>query len=963
MASKIEKETSDKDEEILKKFSEFHSCLNELQESNRRILSRLDNLIQSPEDHRMRFQEEHGNAIAELENRIRMIESHDRRREKELEGLQQSLKSLMEKSDHCYGMIFSGGPGATVPSLRKNVEINADGISDIGVSQQQSGDVPVCRTSIQQEISFVTPEHGSFRMEDRDRNTASSINVLFQQETEQPILEGSEPRDTSELTVTVKPNATGFSALDIPRPETKGHNVIKEHPSSLRDSKKTSVDTHVPNILQPEMEGHAIKENMSSAESSTIDASFDSYTQGNRTVKLEGDIVSICHGADYNFGSVQRKDLKQRDHTEKKAQPSGSTYTENESGDVHSASNTSVHGDHILMMANSHKHSISKISDSGWKNPGPQWSQNVVPKVQQTMASSDSYSNQPVLKLRTSDHVTSSDHQIQQNSDYVAEYQNTINFSKNKNPVKENIDLDYDVKQEYMAPANWMFYVQRELGEALKNKVLGVHTVLCVDISASMRGGEAWDQTRIFVSSFLSGMEEIASEGKRNHEFVSLSVFGHETRVVQRLTTDFHLLHTSFDNLKLGGPTQMYGGLLMALAGHAAYSCPNLSHIRVYPRIILISDGKPTSPSLHAGPDINSESNQEQIESEILTAVVDKIAEMDIKIHCIPVGPDPNMKFLEKIAAKSKGKMYTYKDGRYLARRTRNIVYAGHALHHWKIMNRMQSLFGGEVSLEDLIMGMERGSFAAISMPGSAEMALQSKADKEHILALAKEALEEEAFEEADIMSSFYESTDPSSGLPPLGSRVRRGPDWMHEMQDNGGPGTVVGHNKERKHEVFVTWDRNGETANYRYSSQGYDVVLVEEPRLLQFDELIGVGCVVQRGKDWKWGNQDSVPGTKGVVIKVLEDGQVIVRWPDKSKKIYRYGADGCFDLEICNPFEDSSVGKKTQAVDITSSFDRQKTNSITSSFGGGMSAAESNATANMNQLFGKNIKKNKNAK
>lgn len=32
------------------------------------------------------------------------------------------------------------------------------------------------------------------------------------------------------------------------------------------------------------------------------------------------------------------------------------------------------------------------------------------------------------------------------------------------------------------------------------------------------------------------------------------------------------------------------------------------------------------------------------------------------------------------------------------------------------------------------------------------------------------------------------------SHLPPLGSRVRRGPDWKYNNQDQGGPGTIVGH-------------------------------------------------------------------------------------------------------------------------------------------------------------------------
>lgn len=44
---------------------------------------------------------------------------------------------------------------------------------------------------------------------------------------------------------------------------------------------------------------------------------------------------------------------------------------------------------------------------------------------------------------------------------------------------------------------------------------------------------------------------------------------------------------------------------------------------------------------------------------------------------------------------------------------------------------------------------------------------------------------------------SFMSNTElDSSHLPPLGSRVRRGPDWRYNNQDQGGPGTVVGHDR-----------------------------------------------------------------------------------------------------------------------------------------------------------------------
>ena len=40
-----------------------------------------------------------------------------------------------------------------------------------------------------------------------------------------------------------------------------------------------------------------------------------------------------------------------------------------------------------------------------------------------------------------------------------------------------------------------------------------------------------------------------------------------------------------------------------------------------------------------------------------------------------------------------------------------------------------------------------------------------------------------------------FEERDPQ--MPTLGTRVRRGPDWMWKEQDNYGPGTVIAHSNE----------------------------------------------------------------------------------------------------------------------------------------------------------------------
>ena len=49
--------------------------------------------------------------------------------------------------------------------------------------------------------------------------------------------------------------------------------------------------------------------------------------------------------------------------------------------------------------------------------------------------------------------------------------------------------------------------------------------------------------------------------------------------------------------------------------------------------------------------------------------------------------------------------------------------------------------------------------------------------------------------QQVDPDNMYKEST--SKMFPQIGSRVRRGPDWHWTDQDNGGPGTVVGHDEE----------------------------------------------------------------------------------------------------------------------------------------------------------------------
>lgn len=52
---------------------------------------------------------------------------------------------------------------------------------------------------------------------------------------------------------------------------------------------------------------------------------------------------------------------------------------------------------------------------------------------------------------------------------------------------------------------------------------------------------------------------------------------------------------------------------------------------------------------------------------------------------------------------------------------------------------------------------------------------------------------------EADGGEDLNRFEERNSQMPPLGSRVKRGRDWVWDDQDSLGPGTVIGHCKNSK--------------------------------------------------------------------------------------------------------------------------------------------------------------------
>ncbi|MCC6625585.1 MAG: hypothetical protein IT385_30385 [Deltaproteobacteria bacterium] len=203
--------------------------------------------------------------------------------------------------------------------------------------------------------------------------------------------------------------------------------------------------------------------------------------------------------------------------------------------------------------------------------------------------------------------------------------------------------------------------------------------------------------------------------------------------------------------------------------------------------------------------------------------------------------------------------------------------------------------------------------------------------------------------------------------LPP-GTRVKRGPDWKWEDQDQGGLGTVTRRSDIDDEWVVVRWDHGGNEA-YRYGAEGaYDLEVVPdappppltvgyrvrpapaaalppdlngevvEPPVGGWVEVkwsdgttrkmrvgaergwdivpvgpavpaIAVGDRVRRGADWRWGDQDQ--GGMGTVIALDPvDPWVSVWWDHGDDNNYRWGQDDAFDVEIVQGATFPPIGK-----------------------------------------------------
>lgn len=406
----------------------------------------------------------------------------------------------------------------------------------------------------------------------------------------------------------------------------------------------------------------------------------------------------------------------------------------------------------------------------------------------------------------------------------------------------------------------------------------GMDFIFILDTSASMEG-EGFRQMKGVVTTILNEFE------RRSLLDINVAVitFGHQNKYLRYCSNRYYDIKRSLDDIQCGGPSPLGAGLLLTVGTRGAVGISNIGKWHVQPKIVLISDGIATDHHYPEGPEDTEPGSDKRLEIEDLVNLVQQIAERN-SIWCVPVG-NPDMPVLEMISGLTTGgKIVHLHEAKKIGRFPHNVKVA-EQLH--RLINTKEK--------------MDREIFQATMSDILPDLDL-TQSDWDDIYEMATSPGEEfKTMEDIIEEAEDAECQERYPNMPPIGTRVRRGPGWKWGDQDSHGPGTVTGHSKNPGW-ISVMWD-SGAGFQYRYGADGmFDIVVCDSPRVL-VDQLIAVGCLVTRGADWEWGDQDGGEGSIGVIYRVNDSAIVHVRWPNGEKSNYRFGFDGKFDVKVCDPF------------------------------------------------------------
>ncbi|XP_052701637.1 uncharacterized protein LOC128178481 isoform X6 [Crassostrea angulata] len=358
-----------------------------------------------------------------------------------------------------------------------------------------------------------------------------------------------------------------------------------------------------------------------------------------------------------------------------------------------------------------------------------------------------------------------------------------------------------------------------------------VPVVLLLDISNSVKG-EAFSQMK---EAFVSLIQGYANQPLVTH-IIAVITFGRDVNIVQNFSDDYNTILHLLDDTVCEGPSQL--GKALEVAINVFNTRENTGLIGPFSnrrRLLIMSGGHATT-----------EDFTEDSERDKKMSILQLIGHVCKALHivCVPVGRDPDMCFLGSIAYSSKcGKLLKIDEAAQFARYSTNMVIAS------QIIGKMPT---ADYSLDDVT--------AAVLSIGGPGLTTETDLSDIYEILVNRQAYQMNFYSWDNIESDLHGERD--TRLPPIGTRVRRGPNWPYIGQDSDACGTVVGHRTD--------------------------------------------------GPDWKWFDQlqDGGEGNIGSVYRVKDDKTVHVRWPNGKKSNYRFGYDGIYDVSLCDPFDEKIMRK-----------------------------------------------------
>ncbi|KAL8598772.1 hypothetical protein ACOMHN_033335 [Nucella lapillus] len=404
-------------------------------------------------------------------------------------------------------------------------------------------------------------------------------------------------------------------------------------------------------------------------------------------------------------------------------------------------------------------------------------------------------------------------------------------------------------------------------------------TMLCLDVSESMKKNGAFDEMKQVVETFIDGVEEMVST-TGVEENLGVVTFGGTSTVVQNLTIDFSLVRDAIDNIKLGGRSPFVQALMVAFAAFvnkASIRCVSRMY-DVRPRIIFISDGYPTENMDDGGADYAYD------KLHVRSALTRLMVQLSTKekysivkpVIYIPVGKDPDTELLKSMATLSNGVYMEPGEvkklcGYFLAQET-----IGKTLGLLEREKDPQSQDHIRAVISGLMPDMGEDQKEEVVRAVMKEQESPSQASDRRGKSRDRKRDLEDMFEDTDKVNA--------GEMLPLGTRVVRGPDWKWKDQDGWGPGTVISHS-DKQGWATVFWDATDNSNRYGFGPKlGYDIWRTDDnPRYMGEDQEMKIGMMVQKGTDQK----------------------TSVRWNNAALQVVRWGADdNRYDVMYCDPME-----------------------------------------------------------